>query len=138
MKAVLEQVFASLDEKARGKHCDGIAGIIEEGQSIMEEDFDEISRDACLIAVGQRAEHYDMAAYGTLVAWAHAMGHEEGTTLLEETLGEEKAADEKLSQLAEGGINLGAAVGAHTSNVGEMATSRGRSKKPTAKTARRR
>jgi Domain of unknown function (DUF892) len=66
------------------------------------------------------------------------MGHEEGTTLLEETLGEEKAADEKLSQLAEGGINLGAAVGAHTSNVGEMATSRGRSKKPTAKTARRR
>ncbi len=66
----LEQVFASLDEKVRGKHCDGIAGIIEEGKSVMEEDFDDDTMDACLIAAGQRAEHYEMAAYGTLVAWA--------------------------------------------------------------------
>ena len=64
----LEQVFENLDEKVRGKHCDGIAGIIEEGKSIMEEDFDETTMDACLIAAGQRAEHYEMAAYGTLVA----------------------------------------------------------------------
>ena len=71
----LEQVFESLEEKVRGKHCDGIAGIIEEGKSIMEEDFDETTMDACLIAAGQRAEHYEMAAYGTLVAWAKAMGH---------------------------------------------------------------
>ena len=70
--ARLEQVFESLDEKVRGKHCDGIAGIIEEGKSIMDEDFDEITMDACLIAAGQRAEHYEMAAYGTLVAWAQA------------------------------------------------------------------
>ena len=75
--ARLEQVFESLDEKVRGKHCDGIAGIIEEGKSIMEEDFDETTMDACLIAAGQRAEHYEMAAYGTLVAWAQAMGHTE-------------------------------------------------------------
>ena len=75
--ARLEQVFESLDEKVRGKHCDGIAGIIEEGKSIMEEDFDETTMDACLIAAGQRAEHYEMAAYGTLVAWARAMGHTE-------------------------------------------------------------
>ena len=61
----LEQVFESLDEKARGKHCDGIEGIIEEGKSIMEEDFDDTTMDACLIAAGQRAEHYEMAAYGT-------------------------------------------------------------------------
>ena len=74
----LEQVFASLDEKVRGKHCDGIAGIIEEGKSVMEEDFDEATMDACLIAAGQRAEHYEMAAYGTLVAWARAMGHDGG------------------------------------------------------------
>ena len=74
----LEQVFASLDEKVRGKHCDGIAGIIEEGKSIMEEDFDETTMDACLIAAGQRAEHYEMAAYGTLVAWARVMGHDGG------------------------------------------------------------
>ena len=70
----LEQVFETLDEKVRGKHCDGIAGIIEEGKSIMEEDFDEATMDACLIAAGQRAEHYEMAAYGTLVAWARAHG----------------------------------------------------------------
>jgi ferritin-like metal-binding protein YciE len=105
----LEQVFASLDEKVRGKHCDGIAGIIEEGKSIMEEDFDDSTMDACLIAAGQRAEHYEMAAYGTLVAWAKAMGHDEAADLLQETLDEEKAADEKLSGLAEGGINQGAA-----------------------------
>ena len=56
----LEQVFESLDEKVRGKHCEGIAGIVEEGKSIMEEDFDDDTMDACLIAAGQRAEHYEM------------------------------------------------------------------------------
>ena len=106
----LEQVFESLDEKVRGKHCDGIAGIIEEGKLIMEEDFDDTTMDACLIAAGQRAEHYEMAAYGTLVAWARTMGHAEVADLLQETLDEEKAADEKLSGLAEGGINQGAAA----------------------------
>lgn len=109
----LEQVFASLDEKVRGKHCDGIAGIIEEGKSVMDEDFDDAAMDACLIAAGQRAEHYEMAAYGTLVAWARAMGHDEAAGLLQQNLDEEKAADEKLSSLAEGGINESAAEGAH-------------------------
>jgi ferritin-like metal-binding protein YciE len=111
--ARLEQVFESLDEKVRGKHCDGIAGIIEEGKSIMEEDFDETTMDACLIAAGQRAEHYEMAAYGTLIAWARAMGHTDIATLLQQTLDEEKAADKKLSGLAEGGINQDAAEAAH-------------------------
>src|SRR5512144_1996086 len=105
----LEEVFESLDEKVRGKHCDGIAGIIEEGKSIMEEDFDETTMDACLIAAGQRAEHYEMAAYGTLIAWAQAMGHNEAVKLLQQNLNEEKAADAKLSALAEGGINQEAA-----------------------------
>jgi ferritin-like metal-binding protein YciE len=109
----LEEVFASLDEKVRGKHCDGIAGIIEEGKSVMEEDFDEAAMDACLIASGQRAEHYEMAAYGTLVAWAKAMGHDDAADLLQQILDEEKAADEKLSTLAEGGINQEAAGIAH-------------------------
>jgi ferritin-like metal-binding protein YciE len=109
----LEQVFASIDEKARGKHCDGIAGIIEEGKNVMEEDFDEVTMDACLIAGGQRAEHYEMAAYGTLVAWAKSMGHGEAAQLLEETLEEEKAADEKLTSIAESGINEEAANLAH-------------------------
>jgi ferritin-like metal-binding protein YciE len=69
--------------------------------------------DACLIAAGQRAEHYEMAAYGTLVAWAKAMGHSDAAKLLQQTLDEEKAADKKLCGLAEGGINHGAADAAH-------------------------
>jgi ferritin-like metal-binding protein YciE len=109
----LEQVFASLDEKARGKHCDGMEGIIEEGQAILEEDFDETTTDACLIAAAQRVEHYEMAAYGTLVAWARVLEHTEAADLLQETLDEEKAADEKLSAIAEGGINQAAADAAH-------------------------
>jgi ferritin-like metal-binding protein YciE len=109
----LDQVFATLDEKVRGKHCDGIAGIIDEGKSIMEEDFDATTMDACLIAAGQRAEHYEMAAYGTLIAWADAMGHTEAANLLQQTLDEEKAADKKLSALAEGGLNQEAAHAAH-------------------------
>jgi ferritin-like metal-binding protein YciE len=109
----LEEVFATLDEKVRGKHCDGIAGIIEEGKSMMEEDFDEAAMDAVLIASGQRAEHYEMAAYGTLIAWAKAMGHDDAVDLLQQNLDEEKAADEKLTALAEGGINQEAAGIAH-------------------------
>ena len=115
----LEEVFASLDEKVRGKHCDGIAGIIEEGKAVMEEDFDEAAMDACLIASGQRAEHYEMAAYGTLVAWAKAMGHDDAADLLQQILDQEEAADEKLSALAEEGINQEAADSAHPSEVDE-------------------
>jgi ferritin-like metal-binding protein YciE len=109
----LEQVFASLDEKVRGKHCDGMAGIIEEGKSKMEEDLEDATMDACLIAAAQRVEHYEMAAYGTLVAWAQAMGHTEAADLLQQTLDEEKAADEKLTGIAEGGVNQEAADAAH-------------------------
>src|SRR6476646_5067593 len=134
----LEQVFESLDEKARGKHCDGIAGIIEEGNSVMQEDFDEDTMDACLIAGGQRAEHYEMAAYGTLIAWAEAMGHTEAVDLLQQTLDEEKAADKKLSALAEGGINRSAADAAHMEDheepVGAGASS---GRKSSAKSGRR-
>jgi ferritin-like metal-binding protein YciE len=115
----LEQVFESIDEKVRGKHCDGIAGIIEEGKSVMEEDFDEATMDACLIASGQRAEHYEMAAYGTLVAWAEALGETDAAKLLQQTLDEEKAADKKLSGLAESGINQEAADAAQSSDDDE-------------------
>jgi ferritin-like metal-binding protein YciE len=136
--ARLEQVFESLGEKVRGKHCDGIAGIIEEGKSIMEEDFDETTMDACLIAAGQRAEHYEMAAYGTLVAWAQAMGHREAAKLLQKTLDEEKAADKKLSGLAEGGINQGAADTAHSEDDEEAETvPAGGTRKSSSKSGRR-
>lgn len=109
----LEEVFASIEEKVRGKKCDGMAGIIEEGKSVMQEDFDEPTMDAALVASGQRVEHYEIAAYGTLIAWAEAMGHSEAASLLQENLDEEKAADEKLSSLAESGINQQAAELAH-------------------------
>jgi len=132
----LEQVFGSLEEKVRGKHCDGIAGIIEEGKSIMEEDFDETTMDACLIAAGQRAEHYEMAAYGTLVAWAQAMGHDEAASLLQQNLDEEKAADKKLSAIAEGGINQDAADAAHPDGDEDADKPRGRAMAAAPKRAR--
>ena len=117
--ARLEQSFAALGEKVRGKHCDGVAGIIEEGKSVMEEDFDDQTMDACLIAAGQRVEHYEMAAYGTLVAWARALGHDDVASLLEENLDEEKAADEKLTAIAEGGVNQDAASAAEADGEDE-------------------
>jgi ferritin-like metal-binding protein YciE len=134
----LEQVFAALDEKVRGKHCQGIAGIIEEGKSIMEEDFDETTMDACLIAAGQRAEHYEMAAYGTLVAWAQAMGQTDAARLLQQTLDEEKAADKKLSGLAEGGINQGAVDAARSEDEREpVGAATGGARRSAAKGGRR-
>jgi len=119
--ARLEQVFASLDEKVQGKHCDGIEGILQEGDAIMAEDFETMAMDASLIAAGQRAEHYEMAAYGTLVAWARSLGHAEAAELLGETLNEEKLADEKLTALAEGSINDEAAALAGEGGDGEDA-----------------
>lgn len=101
----LERAFDSLDERASGKHCEGIAGIIEEGKSVIDEEFEAATMDACLIGAGQRAEHYEMAAYGTLIVWARGMGHNDVAELLQKNLDEEKAADKKLSSLGEGGIN---------------------------------
>jgi ferritin-like metal-binding protein YciE len=120
----LERVMEGLGEKPRGKHCDGLAGIIEEGKAIMEEDFDEVTLDACLIAAGQRSEHYEIAAYGTLVAWAEAMGHTDAVSLLQEILDEEKAADEKLTSIAEAGINQEAADAAQPDDSEEEADQR--------------
>ena len=108
----LEQAFASLGEKPKGKHCAGMAGILEEGSSMLEESFDEAATDATLIASAQRVEHYEMAAYGTLVAWAQAMGHTKAAKLLQLTLNEEKSADLKLSSIAEA-VNTQAAKVAH-------------------------
>jgi ferritin-like metal-binding protein YciE len=131
----LEQVFDSLGEIARGKQCEGIAGIVEEGKAIMAEDADESTKDARLIAAAQRVEHYEIAAYGTAVAWAQAMGHDEAVRLLQETLAEEKAADEKLSSLATGGINEQAAAGAHQGETGRVEQVSGRKRGTKAGTA---
>ena len=110
----LEEAFASLDERPRGKHCEGIAGILKEGKAVMGEDFEKNAMDAALIASAQRVEHYEMAAYGTLVAWAKAMGHTKAARLLQQNLNEEGKADKKLNSLAmRGGINRKAAEIAH-------------------------
>jgi ferritin-like metal-binding protein YciE len=117
--ARLEQVFELLDETPRGKHCAGMAGIIEEGNDMLEEDADDAVMDACIIAAGQRAEHYEMAAYGTCIAWAKVLGLDEVAVLLETSLKEEKAADEKLSALAESGINQAALAGNDSEDDGD-------------------
>jgi ferritin-like metal-binding protein YciE len=96
----LDQVFASLDEKARSKKCKAMHGLVEEAEEILKENKDSTALDAALISAAQKVEHYEIASYGTLAAWAEQMGHDEALLLLKETLGEEKAADEKLSELA--------------------------------------
>ncbi len=133
----LEEVFASIGEKVKGKHCDGMAGIIEEGQGVMSEKYDDDTMDACLIAAAQRVEHYEMAAYGTLVAWAKTMGHNEAVQLLQETLDEEEAADEKLSGLAEGKINKQAAGRSMNEMPGRSVAAPMPTPMPAAKTATR-
>jgi ferritin-like metal-binding protein YciE len=107
----LEQVFEELDLKPRGKHCSGMAGILEEGKELMGEEGDDTVLDAGFIAAAQRVEHYEITAYGTLIAWADALGHAQAVSLLEANLEEEKAADKKLTELAVSGLNQIAANG---------------------------
>ena len=96
----LEQIFEMLDESPKGKKCKGMEGLIEEGSEIMEEDFEGALLDAALIGAAQRVEHYEIAAYGTVRAFAEELGESEHASLLAETLEEEKETDEKLTELA--------------------------------------
>jgi ferritin-like metal-binding protein YciE len=100
----LERVFASIGEKARGKKCDGIMGLIEESNTHIEE-LDGPLLDAALTAGAQKVEHYEIASYGTLAYYADMMGHDEAKRLLGQTLDEEKATDEKLNQIAKSDVN---------------------------------
>jgi len=106
----LEQVFEIIGQPARGKTCDAILGILEEGKSIIEDYKGTVSLDAGLIAAGQAVEHYEMARYGTLRTWAMQLGYADAAKLLETTLLEERATDQALTKLAEvGGDNAKAA-----------------------------
>lgn len=105
----LEQVFKMHGVKAEGVDCPAIDGIIEETQEIAGEVEDKKVLDAALIAAGQAVEHYEMTRYGTLIAWARQLGRSDCASVLEQTLKEEKAADAKLTTLAERGINAKAA-----------------------------
>ncbi len=107
----LERVFELLDEKPRGKHCAGMAGIVEEGSEKLQEEMEGSVLDAQLIGAAQKVEHYEICAYGTAIAWAEALGLSDVVDVLNETLEEEKAADEKLTALAESGINQAATAG---------------------------
>ena len=115
----LEQVFELLEESGKPKPCAGMQGIIEEGSELIQEEDEGAALDAGIIASAQRAEHYEMAAYGTLIAWATALGEDEVAKLLQATLDEEKAADEKLTQLAEAGINEAAKAGDNEADEGD-------------------
>jgi ferritin-like metal-binding protein YciE len=137
----LERVFELLDEKPRGKHCAGMAGIVEEGSEKLQEDMEGSVLDANIIASAQKVEHYEISAYGTAIAWAEALGLNDVVETLNETLEEEKAADEKLSALAETGINQAATQGESEEDMEEeMPVRRGMQEQPqvSAKSARAR
>lgn len=131
----LEEVFKALGVAARGKTCEGMKGLIEEGQEAMEE-MEGTVLDAALIASAQKVEHYEIATYGTLATFAEVLGMEDAKDLLGQTLDEEKEADEKLTQIASQ-INPEAEMGegggqeqgqSESEGEGEMASTGSRSK----------
>lgn len=96
----LEKIFSLLDKSPRGKTCEGMKGILQEGSELLGDAVQGPVRDAGMISAAQRVEHYEMAAYGAVRAYAELLGQDEIARLLEETLEEEKAADEKLTKVA--------------------------------------
>jgi len=106
----LEQVFESIGEKASAKKCEAMDGLVEEAnQGISDTDDDTMVRDVAIISCAQKVEHYEIATYGTLRTLAQVMGHSEAEEFLSQTLEEEKAADDKLTEIAEGFVNERAA-----------------------------
>jgi ferritin-like metal-binding protein YciE len=101
----LETIFKGLGKRPQGKRCKGMEGLVEEGKEIMEEEGAEAVRDAGLIAAAQKVEHYEIATYGCLITYAELLDDQNAVKLLKQTLAEEEAADKKLTQLGEGGIN---------------------------------
>jgi ferritin-like metal-binding protein YciE len=104
----LEKVFASIGETPKGVNCPAIDGIIKEANEVSGEISDKAVLDAALVAAGQAVEHYEITRYGTLIAWAKELGRNDAVALLEATLAEEKAADVRLTKLAESRINKAA------------------------------
>jgi ferritin-like metal-binding protein YciE len=104
----LEEVFQAIGLKVESEHCDGMEGLISEGSEVAEASGDGDARDAALIGAAQRVEHYEIAAYGTARTIAKQLGHSDAAKLLGETLDEESAADEKLTEIATGSVNAAA------------------------------
>ena len=105
----LEQIFEQIGKPARGKKCDAIEGILDEGTEIMDEYKGEPALDAGLLAAAQAVEHYEMTRYGTLIAFARQLGRDDCASVLQQTLEEEKAADKKLTTIADSRVNKMAA-----------------------------
>ena len=105
----LEQIFELLGKPARGKKCDAIESILDEGKEVMDQYADTPALDAGLLAAAQAVEHYEISRYGTLKTWAEKLGHKEAVKLLNETLAEEKKTDDTLSKLAVSEVNAEAA-----------------------------
>src|SRR3979490_1936428 len=106
----LDQIFELIDKPARGKTCEAIQGILEEGKEIMEEYKGTEALDAGMVAAAQAAEHYEISRYGTLKQWAQQLGMKDAVRLLDATLQEEKRTDESLTSLAEASVNVAAAA----------------------------
>jgi ferritin-like metal-binding protein YciE len=105
----LEQVFTILGKPPKAVDCPAIDGIIEEAEDLAGDVADKSVLDAAIIAAAQAVEHYEIARYGTLITWAKTLGYNDGAAVLKKTLDEEKAADQKLSKIAESSVNLKAA-----------------------------
>jgi ferritin-like metal-binding protein YciE len=105
----LNQIISEVQFEVPEEHCEGMEGLLKEGDETVSADGEPDAKDAALIAAAQRVEHYEIAAYGTARALADQLGLSSASDLLSQTLDEESAADEKLSKLATGGINQGAA-----------------------------
>lgn len=105
----LEGIFKELDASSRGEKCKGMAGLIAEGGKLLEEEGDPSAIDALLVTAAQRVEHYEIAAYGSAIAFAELLGLDHVSKVLKQTLAEESATDKKLTQLAESTINPEAA-----------------------------
>ena len=101
----LQQVFETIGKSARGITCEALNGLVEEAQELIEEFSEGPARDAGLLAGGQAVEHYEMARYGALVAWAKTLGNQQAAQLLQETLDEEKQTDALLNRLANDSLN---------------------------------
>ena len=102
----IEEAMESIGESLQRKKCKAMEGLLAEGKEMMEDYKDDPALDAVLIAAAQKVEHYEIASYGTICAWAEQMGHQEALDLFKQNLGEEKAADEKLTTIAEDAANL--------------------------------
>ena len=133
----LEQIFKQLGMPVRGKKCEGMQHLIAEGNDMISECEDDDTRDAVMIAAAQKVEHYEIASYGTIRTWANLLGKGDIAAVLEDILEEEKAADVKLTSIAESSVNE-AATDSGDEDVEEEAGSRGRTRGSRTATARAR